>query len=154
MGAGRWDWLYERQPQPLKAWVLDQVARELARAVEEFPPHVEEWERPEQRARFEPVFEAVRGRPGSGPVRLALRLLRLEIARDYEQIDRIMTGGEADGLAAPGLQHELAVFLWQHWLDQVLAFGEFAQGKFRRAELAGLVDRLEARLLGRLKDEG
>ena len=41
--TGRWDYLVDRKPQPLKDYVLDQVADRLARHLEAWPPGIDEW---------------------------------------------------------------------------------------------------------------
>lgn len=147
MSKNPYEWLYETTSQPLKGYVLDEVARHLAAAVESFPPVIENWEREDLRARFEPLLARAGGRPKSAVVRTALRLFRWEMERDFEAIDRYMAGGhwQERGLGADEL--ETAVFLWRYWTDETLAFKEYAQGKFRWSELVALADRLESRLL-------
>jgi hypothetical protein len=142
-----YEWLYEREAQPLKSYVLDEVAKLLAAAVEAFPPTIEDWEREDLRQRFEPLLRRVQGRPDVRVVRCALQLFRWEIERDVERIDGYMRGEHwrEHGLGPDEL--ETAIFLWQFWLDQTLAFKEYAQEKFTRKELLGLADRLDTRLV-------
>lgn len=143
-----WEWLYEREAQPLKAYVLDEVARQLAAAVERFPPDIDAFERPEVERRFALVLAENRGRPSLPCVRVALKLYRWDLEREIELIDRYVKGGHLEAEAhLSRLEWELAQLLWQYWLDQTLAFSEYAQGKFRRAELTGLADRLWQRLV-------
>lgn len=146
--ANPWAWLYERESQPLKAYVLDRVAEHLAEAVERFPPPIEWWERADLQDRFDPVLEQVRGRPDDRVVRFALKLYRWELERDVERIDRYLAGGHESEFSLGALERETALFLWQYFVDQTLAFKEMAKGKFRQTELLGLADRLDSRLLG------
>ena len=141
------EWLYERQAQPLKDYVLDEIATSLAAAAESFPPAIEEWEDDATRRRWDAVVSQPPG-PLSRPVRrLALRLYRWELERDVEAIDRYLAQGHFGELGTfTPLEQDTAIFLWRYWVDQTLAFKEYARDKFRWAELLGLADRLEARL--------
>lgn len=146
MARNPYEWLYERQSQPLEEFVLDEVTKVFARAVESFPPEIEYWEREDLRLRYEPVL-AQRGRPADRVVRLALKLLRWEILREVEEIDRYLAGGHDSEYDLGPLERETALFLWNHWVNELLSFLDIAQGKFSRRRLLGLVERLESRLL-------
>jgi len=146
--TNRWERLYDTTSQPLKSYVLDAVAKELATAVEEVPPVLEEWEDLAERDRWAPVLAQVKGRPHRDVVRLALKLYRWDLARDYETTDTYMRAERYREFVEPGLMLETALFLWRFWMDQTLAFKDYAQGKFRFSELTGLADRLDSRLLG------
>lgn len=148
MPRNPYEWLYQSESQPLKSFVLDEVAKLLAAAVESFPPIIEEWERPEMRERFEPLLARVRGRPSDASVKIALRLYRWELEREVEAIDAWMRGEHWRETGAGPEDLELALFLWHFWVDQTFAFKEFAQGKFAQHELLGLADRLDTRLVG------
>jgi hypothetical protein len=147
MAKNPYEWIYERESQPLKEYVLDEVSKILAQAVEEFPPQIDEWEREDLRARFEPMLAALQGRPQLGVVRVALALFRLELDRDVVAIDDYMRNERwaAEGLTP--LEREQAIFLWQFWTEQTLVFKNYAGNKFKWAELMGLADRLEKRLV-------
>lgn len=147
MKPNPYSWLYERQSHPLKEWVLDEVAKVFAAAVENFPPTLEEWERQDLKQRYEPLLEKVKPPLPSGVIRLALKLFRWEIGREYETIDAYLSGGHHQEHQLNPQHFEVAQFLWQHWTDQMMAFMEVATGKFRRKELLGLAERLERRLL-------
>jgi myo-inositol-1(or 4)-monophosphatase len=67
--------------------------------------------------------------------------------RKVEQIDAYLRGGHHD--AEFGLDHdglETAIFLWQHWWNETLAFKEYAKGKFTWRELPPLAEKLASRL--------
>ncbi len=144
MPRNPFEWLYEREKQPLKDYVLDEVAGRLAGAALDFPPSVEAWEDDRRRQRFEPLLARAHGRPSDAALRCAVKLYRWELERDLAAIDRYLGGSAPEELALD--ERETAIFLWQHWLEETLAFKEYAQEKFRWSELAGLADRLEARL--------
>lgn len=147
MARTPWEWLYERQAQPLKTYVLDEIAALLARVVEEFPPDIEDWESLEGRARFEPLLKRHHERPEPAVVRVALRLYRWELERDVGAIDEYMRHERWQERGLNADQLELAIFLWRYWLEQTLSFKEYAGDKFRWSELTGLADRLERRLV-------
>lgn len=147
MAKNQYQWLYDTQTQPLKTYVLDEVAKLLAGAVEQWPPKLEQWEREDQRARFEPLLAQVREPPGQRVIAAALQLYRWELEREVELIDRYMRGEHWQEHRLGPMELETVLFLWQYWTDQTLAFKEYAQGKFRQSELLGLADRLESRLL-------
>jgi hypothetical protein len=147
--ANPYEWLYEREAQPLKEFVLDEVAKVLAKAVEEFPPPIESWEREDLRVRFEPLLTTFAGRPPLSVVREALKLYRLELARDVEGIDEYMRNDRWLQAGLSEQERELAVFLWQFWTEQTLAFKDYAGSKFRWSELTGLADRMNERLVER-----
>jgi hypothetical protein len=145
--VGRWDWLYEVRPQPLKDYVLDRVAKELGDEIDRWPPRIESWESEEARLRFQPLLEGRVGRPPRGPLRLALRLARWDLQREFELIDKYMQGQHYKEDAPGQYDFDLAMFLWRYLTDQILSFKEQVGSRFTRAELCGVVDRLEKRLL-------
>lgn len=147
MKRNPYEWLYETQARPLKSWVLDEVTKLFAEAVEKFPPVIEDWEREDLRERFEPVLQRVHAPLAEPVLRLALQLFRWEIEREYERMDRYLRGGHQSEFGLDNLQLDTAMFVWHYWVDQMLAFMEVATGKFRRHELLGIADRLESRLL-------
>ena len=141
------EWLYERQAQPLKEYVLDEIARSLAEGAERFPPAIEEWESPAVRARWDAVVSQPPGPLPRHVRRLALRLYRWELERDVEAIDRYLAQGHFEELGTfTALEQDTALFLWRYWVDQTLAFKEYARDKFLWRELLGLADRLESQL--------
>ncbi len=148
MAKNPYEWIYERQAQPLKEYVLDEVTKLLAHAIEEFPPRIEEWEREDIRRRFEPLLAEARGRPERAVIRVALTLFRWELDRDVLAIDDYMRNERWQAEELSPRDRELAIFLWQHWTEQTLSFKDYAGDKFRWAELRSLGDRLETRLLG------
>lgn len=143
------EWLYERTPQPLSEYVLDEVAKALAEAARHFPPHIEEWEDAAARARWDAVLSLPQEALPAHVLRLATRLYRWELERDVELIDRYLSQNHFTELGTfTPLQQEQALFLWRYWVDQTLAFKEYARDKFTWRQLLGLADRLDRTLLG------
>ncbi len=149
MPKNPYEWIYETESQPLKEYVLDVVAKQLAIAAEQFPPRVEEWERPDLQARFAPLLEKTFGRPRLGVLRVSLKLYRWELEREVEAIDQFMRNNGWEDESLDPTEVETAIFLWHYWVDQTLAFKEYAGNKFKHAELIGLADRIEVQLIHR-----
>jgi hypothetical protein len=145
--SSRWDWLYEVQPRLVKDVVLERVARELGDEIDRWPPRIESWETEEARVRFQPLMEGRMGRPPRGPLRLALRLSRWDLQREYEIIDAYMKGEHFREDAPGPYDFDLAMFIWRYLVDQILAFKEYAGSRFSRDDLCTVVDQLEKRLL-------
>ena len=90
----RWDFLYDRQRQPVKAYVLGRFAEELARELAAWPPPFIEWVSDELRARW---AAGAAEKPRDDVVRFALELARLDLLREFEEIERRL-GAEAHRL--------------------------------------------------------
>lgn len=142
------EWLYERTSQPLAEYVLDEVAKTLEQAARAFPPHIEEWESESTRARWDAVLSQPSGPLPRHVLRLSLRLYRWELERDVERIDRYLEGGHyAEYGEFNPLEVDTALFLWRYWVDQTLAFKEYAQEKFTWRQLLGIWERLQTALV-------
>ena len=142
----RWDHLLEQKPQELRDYVLDRVADQLARDVRDFPPPIEEWLDDALRARYARVLARL-GKPELDTMRVACELARREMLREYELIDRFCRSPEYKRLLPNELEEQTAHFLTRYLVDSALTFQEQTQGKFRRAELVALMEKIEDRLL-------
>lgn len=143
---GRWDHIFDGKPRALKDYVLDQVADQLAKDLRDFPPPIDEWLDDSLRERYRDVLARLT-RPELDTFRVACELARRELLRDYELIDRFCRGPELSRLAPTALEQQTVHFITRYLVDSALAFQEFAQGKFKRLELVGLIEKLEDRLL-------
>jgi hypothetical protein len=139
----RFDWLYDRQRQPVKQVILARFADEVARELGEWPPPVVEWVSDDLRARY---AAGLAERPGDAVLRLALELARLDLAREFEAVDRRVREEGAGCLRRPAdaaACHLLVCFL----TEKALALKEWAEGaRLTRADLVGLVGLVEERL--------
>lgn len=141
----RWERILEQKPQELKDYVLDQVAAQLAQDLRRFPPPVE-W-----------LDEGLRGRyakalarptpPELETYRVACEMAREEMLREYELIDAFCRSAEYKRLLPSELEEQTAHFITRYLVDSALAFQEYAQGKFKRADLLTLMEKVEERLL-------
>jgi hypothetical protein len=112
----RWDFLYERQKQPVKEYVLERFAELLARELQAWPPAGLEWESEEQRARWGAGAVA---HPRDDVLRLALEAARLDLSREYDRLEALL-GREAGRLHGPAEQaarHLLTLLVTESCLE-------------------------------------
>ena len=138
----RWDFLYDRQRQPVKAYVLERFAEELAQELAAWPPPFLEWVSEELRVRY---AAGAAEKPRDDVVRLALELARLDLLREFEEIEA--------RLAAPGARvrapaEDAALHLLVRLLtEQCLGLKEYAESmRLTRDDLAGCLVDVERRL--------
>lgn len=135
----RWDFLYERQKQPVKEYVLERFVEELSRELEAWPPPFVEWVNEEQRRRWE---AGTSERPRDEVVRLALEIARLDLRREFEEIDRRLRS-RLRSPAEEAALHLLVLLL----TEKCLGLKEHAAGaRITREDLAAMLDRVERRL--------
>jgi hypothetical protein len=143
---GRWDHILDQKPRELRDYVLDQVAEQLAQDLRAFPPPIEEWLDEKLKARYERVLTRL-GKPELETYRVACELAREEMLREYELIDRFCRGTEYRRLLPNELEEQTAHFITRYLVDSALSFQEHTEGKFKRADLVLLVEKVEDRLL-------
>ena len=138
----RWDFLYDRQRQPVKTYVLERFAEELAAELSAWPPPSLEWVSEELRARY---AAGAAERPRDDVVRFALEVARLDLLREFEEIDRRL-GAEAHRLQTPA--EEAALHLLVRLLtERCLGLKEHAESmRLSREDLAGALLDVERRL--------
>lgn len=138
----RFDWLYDRQRQPVKEFILERFAEELARELAAWPPPFVEWVSPELRARWASGMEAP---PREEVLRLALRLARLDLRREFEEGERLLRA-EGHRLRSPAEEassHLLVRFV----SEKCLGLKEWAEGAhLTREDLVRSVEMAERRL--------
>lgn len=138
----RWDFLYERQKQPVKAWVLERFAEELARELAEWPPPLVEWESDALRARW---AAGAAQRPRDDVLRLALEIAALDLSREHEAIERQLAreGHRLQSPAEEAALHLLVLLV----TERCLGLKEHAEAaRITRADLAALLPDVERRL--------
>jgi hypothetical protein len=138
----RWDFLYDRQKQPVKAYVLERFAEELARELAAWPPPFVEWVSEELRRRW---AAGAAERPRDDVLRFALELARLDLLREFEEVERRL---RADGHRLQSPAEEAALHLLVRLVtEKCLGLKEHAEGaRLTRADLAGMLDQVERRL--------
>ncbi|GEJ59367.1 hypothetical protein [Anaeromyxobacter diazotrophicus] len=138
----RWDFLYDRERQPVKDWLLERFAEALAEELRAWPPPWADAVPPELLARHAAGTSAALPEAG---VRFALLVARLELAREVERIDRLMAeeaprrwAGEAEAAAG----HLLVRLVTERCLE----LKEQAAARLGRDDLARAVQRAEGLL--------
>lgn len=141
----RWDFLYDVERRPVKAWLLDRFAEALAAELRAWPPAWEDAVPAELRARHAAGLAAPLPEAG---VRLALALARLELERDFAGAERLLAGEKprrwrGEGEAAAG--HLLARLATERCLE----LKERAEGaRLTRGDLARALCEVERLLCG------
>jgi hypothetical protein len=138
----RWDFLYDRQRRPVKAYVLERFAQELAAELAAWPPPFSEWVSEELRRRW---AAGAAERPRDDVVRFSLEIARLDLLREFEEIARRL-GEDGHRLRTPA--EEAALHLLARLLtEKCLGRKEHADGmRLSRADLAGALRDVERRL--------
>jgi hypothetical protein len=139
----RWDYLYDRQKQPVKEFILEKFAEHLAEELQQWPPPFVEWVSEEQRARH---AAGVAERPRDDVLRFALELARLDLAREYDAYEALLRNERAARWLTPEEDSagQLLVLLVT---EQCMELKEHASGaNLSRADLVSALDRAERRL--------
>lgn len=138
----RWDHLYDRERQPVKSYVLERFAGELARELEAWPPPFVEWVSEELRARW---AAGAAERPRDDVVRFALETSRLDLARDFEGVERHLA---EDAHRLQSAAEEAALHLLVRLVtEKCLGLKEYAEAaRIRREDLVAMLDDVERRL--------
>ena len=139
----RWDFLYDRQKQPVREYVLERFAEELVAELTEWPPPFVEWVSDELRVRWS---AGMTEKPPQRVVRLALALAKLDLAREFEEEERLL---EREGAAAWQTAAERAAghLVVRYVTERCLGLKEYAEPmRLTRAELIGAIALAEKRL--------
>jgi hypothetical protein len=137
----RWDFLYDRQKQPVKAYVLERFAAEVAAELGAWPPPFVEWVSEELRARWAAGAET---RPRDEVVRFALEIARLDLLREFDEVDRRLRAEHR--LQSPA-EHAALHLLVRLLTEKCLGLKEYAEKmKLSREELAASLVEVERRL--------
>ena len=139
----RWDFLYDRQKQPVRSYVLERFAEELARELADWPPPFVEWVSDDLRARW---AAGMAEKPPERVVRLALALSKLDLAREFEEEERRL---DREGPAAWQTDAERAAghLLVRYVTERCLGLKEYADPmRLTRPELVGALELVQKRL--------
>jgi hypothetical protein len=138
----RWDFLYDRRRQPVKEYVLERFAEELAAELSRWPPPFAEWVPDELRARW---AAGAAERPRDDVLRFSLEIARLDLLRELEEIERRLRE-DAHRLQSPA--EEAALHLVVRLVtERCLGLKEHADRmRLSREDLAGSLQLVERRL--------
>jgi len=139
----RFDWLYDRQKQPVREFILERFAEELARELRTWPPPFVEWVSDELRTRW---AHGLSSPPRQQVMRLALALARLDLAREFEAEEQLLRSRGPAAFQTP--EEEAAGHLLLRFVtEKCLALKEWADGAhLTREDLVRAVELVERRL--------
>ena len=141
----RWDHLFDLKPVTLLDHLLEEVARLLAKDLQQWPPPVQELDL-DTGGNFASLFTEPRPRPAPAVYTEALRLTRWELAHEAEAYDEYMRNKRylERGL---GPDDRLPLLFLSRWLtEQMMGLCEATEGRVKRKHLRECLDRLEAKL--------
>jgi hypothetical protein len=139
----RYDWLYERQKQPVKQYILERFAGELADELRAWPPPDLEWESEALRRRWQ---QGAAAPPREAVVRCALELARLDLLREFEAIEQRLAGDAGGALQTEG-ERAAAHLLVRLLTERCLSLKEYAEGaRLTRDDLVGALGLVERTL--------
>lgn len=138
----RWDFLYEREKEPVRDWVLARFAERLGDELAAWPPAELAWTSDAERARWSIGAAA---HPRDDVIRLALERARLDLAREFDALEAHLAR-EAHRLQSPA--EEAAVHLLARLVAEAcLELAERADRlRLGRKDLIAAVDQVERRL--------
>ena len=140
----RWDFLHDRQKQPVREFLLERLADGLARELDAWPPPFEEFVSGELRRRWAAGLER---RPPDAVLRLGLNLARLDLAREVEAYEERMRN-EAPRVCRDESDRAALQLLSVFVAEECLSFKERAEGaSLSRQDLVRAVELAERRLL-------
>jgi hypothetical protein len=139
----RWDYLYDRQKQPVKDFILEKFAEQLAGDLSAWPPAFVEWGSEEERARHAAGLEE---RPRDEVLRFSLELARLDLAREYEAYESRMVNERPKRWLTPA-EEAAGQLLVTLLTEQCLELKEHASAaNLTRADLVRALELLERKL--------
>jgi hypothetical protein len=133
----RWDFLHDVRKQPIKGWIVERLADELARDLRSWPPPDDWLAEGSASDRAAALTTALDERA----LRQALQAAQLDLARDFEGAERVL----ADDAARRAPSEAAAKRLVARWIvERCLALKEEAEGAhLTRADLADALRRAE-----------
>lgn len=144
--ASRWDFLYDVKAVPLAEHFVEEASKIVAKELATWPLLVEAWNSAQDAARFGPLLVPGAAPPDASEWRESFKLARLELMREFEQIDDYMRNERWRQATEPVRGVDLLLFLSRYLTEQMLAIGEATEGRIKRAQLVDLLLRTERRL--------
>jgi len=139
----RFDRLYDLQRQPVRQVIAERFAEDLARLLSAWPPPFVEWVSDELRRRWSAGME---GQPRPAVLRLALRLAKLDLRREFEAEERLLSEEGPAAFQSPA-EEAAGHLLLRFVTEKCLGLKEWAEGaRLSRDDLVSIVERVERRL--------
>ncbi len=143
--ASRWEHLFETKPVPLIEHLLEEVAKLLAKDLQQWPPPVQELDL-EVGGQYAALFTEPPPRPARAVYDEALRLSRWELAREHDAYDEYMRNKRYLERGLVQADRLPLLFLNRWMVDQMLGLGEATGGRVNRRHMLQCLERLEARM--------
>ncbi len=144
----RWDFVYDLKPIELKQHFINEASKLLAKDLEKWPLQIDAWESASAEARFRHLVQPDSRRPDDRVYEAAFHLAKLEMEREFEQIDEFMRNERWRAYGADEYGRD-AMLLLTRWLtEHLLAIVEATEGRIKRPMLVELLEKME-RELGR-----
>ncbi|MBS2031408.1 MAG: hypothetical protein JST54_26140 [Deltaproteobacteria bacterium] len=151
MAQSKWERILELEAKPktLETHLVDEAAKLLASELRgTFPPETGGFHDAREEAKFAPLFQEPRTRPGEGVYRAGFHLARLDLNHELEE-HALYLREERFKPFAPGEHDKLALLLLSRWLtEQLFALKEQLHTPLKRARLVEILDKAELILLG------
>jgi hypothetical protein len=141
----RWDHLFDLKPVPLMDQLLEEVARLLAKDLEQWPPPIQELDL-DVGGQFAPLVTGEVPRPGRAVYDEALKLSRWELAREFDAYDEYMRNKRYLERGLAPTDRSTLLFLNRWLVEMLLGLGEATQGRVNRSRMQQCLDRLESKL--------
>ncbi len=141
---GRWDFLYDLKPVAAVEVLLDEAAKSLVEDLQRWPPPVEFVEEGPDGAAVTALL--LGPRPHPSVYRSALLLTRLDLEREFEQLEAWRTEGWKSAQHTPA-ERDAAVFLWRYVSEWIYGLSESVRSPLGRKKLVALVERIERGLI-------
>jgi hypothetical protein len=139
----RYDWLYERHKQPVREYLLERFAADLAEELRAWPPGDLEWESEAERLRWQ---AGAAGPPRHQVIRYALEVARLDLERRWEEMDRRLAEEAGAHWQTPA-ERAAGHLLVRLVTERCLSLKERAEGaRLSRPDLVRALDLVERRL--------
>lgn len=141
----RWDHLFDLKPVTLLEQLLEEVARLLAKDLQQWPPPVQELDLDTGGA-FAPLFTAPSRRPAPAVYTEALRLARWELTHETDAYDDYMRNKRYLERGLGPDDRTPLLFLGRWLTEQMAGLGEATEGRVKRKHMLECLDRLESKL--------
>jgi hypothetical protein len=138
--------LMETKPTAGDVAVVDLVAKELVEVLESFPPREADvdWSDERMAARYRGRLAEL-PRPDVRFVEVLLRLVRLDLEHETEQIDWLMRNGHHKDACPTPAHDEALLLLWPVVVEHLYQRKDECQGLLKRTHLVQVCDKVVER---------
>ena len=142
---GRYDWLYELKPVPIKEKLLDELAAHLAGELRAWPPEVQAFRNENEARRYHRLVMAD-FRPDAHLLTYACHLVRLELEGRFDQLEAESRSDRWHAVVSGPAGQEALRFTVEWLLHALLEVKEVLETRLKRQDLIEVLGRIERRL--------